>query len=194
MTTYNMLPPTAGPRHIRYESVLIRALSMSGAMPFESLQVADIGDVPIIPYNVRRSCDIITEYYRDIVKAGCTPLTMGGDHTLSYPILRAIKEKYGAVALIQVDAHLDLDLEMMGEPIAHGTPFRRALDENLIDPTKMFQIGLRGSMFVEEEIQEDFIEPQEMVYVWLSHTSCQLVLHVHVLTCPSMFTCLHTGH
>ncbi len=137
---------------------------MSGAMPYESLQVADIGDVPIVPYNIRRSCDIITEYYRNIVKAGCTPLTMGGDHTLSYPILRAIKEKYGAVGLIQVDSHLDLDREMMGEPIAHGTPFRRALDEGLIDPTKMFQIGLRGSLFVEEEIQEDFIEPQKMVY------------------------------
>ena len=137
---------------------------MSGAMPYESLQVADIGDVPIVPYNIRRSCDIITEYYRNIVKVGCTPLTMGGDHTLTYPILRAMKEKYGTVGLIQVDAHHDLQDNMMGEPIAHGTPFRRALDEGLIDPTKMFQIGLRGSLFVEEEIQEDFIEPQKMVY------------------------------
>ncbi|XP_064391222.1 guanidinobutyrase-like [Halichondria panicea] len=151
-----------GPRHIRYESVLIRALSMSGTMPFDSLQVADIGDVPIVPYNIQRSCDIITDYYNNILKADCTPLTMGGDHTLTYPILRAIKEKYGAVGLIQVDAHLDLEQEMMGEPIAHGTPFRRALDEELIDPTKMFQIGLRGSLYVEEEIQEEFVEPQKL--------------------------------
>ncbi len=139
-------------------------------MPFESLQVADIGDVPIVPYNIQRSCDIITDYYRNIVKAGCTPLTMGGDHTLTYPILRAIKEKYGAVGLIQVDAHLDLEQEMMGERIAHGTPFRRALDEELIDPTKMFQIGLRGSMYVQEEIQDDFVEPQKLVSAFTVHS------------------------
>ncbi len=140
---------------------------MSGTMPFDSLQVADIGDVPIVPYNIQRSCDIITDYYNNILKADCTPLTMGGDHTLTYPILRAIKEKYGAVGLIQVDAHLDLEQEMMGEPIAHGTPFRRALDEELIDPTKMFQIGLRGSLYVEEEIQEEFVEPQKLVSLFI---------------------------
>ncbi len=152
-----------GPRHIRYESVLIRALSMSGAMPFDSLQVADIGDVPIVPYNIQRSCDIITDYYNNVLKANCTPLTMGGDHTLTYPILRAIKEKYGAVGLVHIDAHHDLQDDMMGEPIAHGTPFKRALDEELIDPTKMFQIGLRGSMYSFEEIHDSYTGPQSMV-------------------------------
>lgn len=149
-----------GPRFIRVESALIRAVSMSGAMPFESLQVADIGDVPIVPYNLTRSVDIITDHYRCIYKAGCTPLTLGGDHTLTYPILRAVKEKYGAVGLIQVDAHHDLQDEMMGETIAHGTPFKRALDEGLVDPTKMFQIGLRGNMYNYTEIKEDFTSPQ----------------------------------
>ena len=143
----------SGPRSVRCESAIIRPLSASGADPFQSLQVADIGDVPVVPYNLIRSVDIITEYYRNIFKANCTPLTVGGDHTLTLPILRAAKEKYGAVGLIQIDAHLDLMDTMMGEKIAHGTPFRRALEEDCISPKKMFQIGLRGPLYGDSDIQ-----------------------------------------
>ncbi len=139
-----------GPRAIRNESVLIRYSNKTGALPFESLQVADIGDVPIVPYNMQRTIDIITEYFLKIMDANCIPLAMGGDHTMTYPILRAIKKKHGAVGLIQIDAHADLGDSMMGEKVAHGTPFMRAIEEELVDPRCMFQIGLRGSGYPEE--------------------------------------------
>lgn len=145
-----------GPRAIRHESASVRHISDVGAHPFESLQVADIGDVPVIPYNMQRTIDCITDYFLRIVEANCVPLAMGGDHTMSYPILRAIKRKHGTVGLIQIDAHQDLQDEMLGEKVAHGTPFRRALEENLVDPKYFVQIGLRGSMYesdMDEQIQ-----------------------------------------
>lgn len=136
-----------GPRAIRHESSLIRNVGATGACPFQSMQVADIGDVPVIPYNMQRSIDAITDYFLKIMTAGCVPLAMGGDHTMTYPILRAIKQRHGVVGLIQIDAHHDLQDEMLGEKVAHGTPFRRAIEEELIDPRHMVQIGLRGSMY-----------------------------------------------
>lgn len=81
-----------GPRAIRHESVVIRCISDVGACPFESLQVADIGDVSVVPYSMQRTIDSITEYFLRIMEANCVPLAMGGDHTMTYPILRAIKE------------------------------------------------------------------------------------------------------
>ena len=151
-----------GPRAIRQESAMIRFLNNLGANPFESLQVADIGDVPVIPFNMQRTVDAITKYFLKIMEADCVPLAMGGDHTMTYPILRAIKEKHGTVGLIQIDAHQDLQDEMLGEKIAHGTPFRRALEEELVDPKHFVQIGLRGSMY-ETDIEEQFRWPQEQV-------------------------------
>ena len=81
----------------------------------------------------------------------CIPLTLGGDHTLTYPILRAIAKKHGPVALIHVDAHADINDEMFGEKIAHGTPFRRAYDDGLLQNDKVFQIGLRGTGYSPED-------------------------------------------
>ncbi|XP_033119543.1 agmatinase, mitochondrial-like [Anneissia japonica] len=134
-----------GPRQIRMESPMIRLCNPdTGAAPFESLQVADVGDVNINVYNLQKSCVMICEYYKTLIANGCIPLTMGGDHTLTYPVLQAIADKYGPVGLVHVDAHNDTQDTMLGEKIAHGTPFRRAVDENLINPKKTIQIGLRG--------------------------------------------------
>ena len=80
-----------------------------------------------------------------IVADGCIPLTLGGDHTLSYPILRAVAHRHGPVALIHVDAHADISDTMFGEKLAHGTPFRRAFEAGCLKPDLVFQIGLRGS-------------------------------------------------
>lgn len=135
-----------GPRAVRNESPLIRYMGATGALPYESLQVADIGDVPIVPYNLQRSMLIITEYYERIMKANCIPLTMGGDHSLSYPILRAIQKKHGPVGLVQIDAHADFYDTLSGEKYANGTAFRRAVEDGLVDPKNIFQIGLRGSI------------------------------------------------
>ena len=142
-----------GPRAIRHESCMIRHSNMTGASPFESLQVADIGDVPIIPYSLSRTVDVITQYFTKIMATNCIPLAMGGDHTMTYPVLRAIKEKYGPVGLVQIDAHHDLTDTMMGEKVAHGTPFRRAIEEGLLDPKMVIQIGLRGTMYSNEHTE-----------------------------------------
>ncbi|OWY17786.1 agmatinase [Thioclava sp. JM3] len=135
-----------GPRQIRDESRMIRPYNMAtGAAPFEHLQVADIGDVPINLYDLKKSVEIIAEHYRGILAQDAIPLTLGGDHTLTWPILRAIKEKHGPVALIHVDAHSDTNADMFGETAAHGCPFRRAWEEDCLINDKVFQIGLRGT-------------------------------------------------
>lgn len=141
-----------GPRQIRQESCMLRPYNMAtGAAPFDSIQVADIGDVPINTFDLKKSVDIITDFYDGILKHNCIPLTLGGDHTLTYPILRSIAKKHGPVALIHIDAHADINDEMFGEKIAHGTPFRRAFDDGLLQNDKVFQIGLRGTGYSPED-------------------------------------------
>jgi guanidinobutyrase len=141
-----------GPRQIRQESCMLRPYNMAtGAAPFDSIQVADIGDVPLNTFDLKKSIDIITEFYNGILAHSCIPLSLGGDHTMTYPILRAIAKKHGPVALIHVDAHADINDEMFGEKIAHGTPFRRAYDDGLLQNDKVFQIGLRGTGYSPED-------------------------------------------
>lgn len=135
-----------GPRAIRSESVMLRSMNNdTGARPYESLQVGDVGDVNLNQYNLPQACKQIQQQFSKFVETGCKPLTMGGDHTISYPILQAIKEKHGPVCLIHIDAHTDLYGPFMGSEIHHGNPFMLAYTEKLIDPNKTIQIGLRGS-------------------------------------------------
>lgn len=135
-----------GPRQIRAESCMIRPYNMATrAAPFDRLQVADIGDVAINTFDLKKSVGIIEAAYDGILAHGAIPLTMGGDHTLTLPILRAMKKKHGPVALIHIDAHADINDEMFGEKIAHGTPFRRAVEEGLLACDRVTQIGLRGT-------------------------------------------------
>ena len=109
-----------GPRQIRAESCMIRPYNMATrAKPFESLQVADIGDVAINTFDLKKTVGIIEKAYDGILAHGCVPLTLGGDHTLTLPILRAMRKKHGPVAMIHVDAHADINDEMFGEKIAH---------------------------------------------------------------------------
>jgi guanidinobutyrase len=104
-----------------------------------------------------KSVDIIERHYRPILAAGWIPLTLGGDHTIALPILRAMKAQHGPVAMIHVDAHADVNPDMFGERIAHGTPFRRAVEEGLLQGDKVWQIGLRGSGYS----MEDFDWPRQ---------------------------------
>lgn len=141
-----------GPRQIRAESSLIRPYNMAtGAAPFDTLQVADLGDVAINTYSLDKSLPIITDFYQGVLAADCKPLTLGGDHTIALPILRALAARHGPVALVHVDAHADVNANMFGERIAHATPFRRAVEENLLDCHKVFQIGLRGSGYAADD-------------------------------------------
>ncbi len=135
-----------GPRAIRAESVLLRPYAMATrAAPFDSLQVADIGDVATNAYNLADSIRRIEAAYEPIVAGGCRPITLGGDHTITLPILRALRRRHGPLGLVHVDAHADVNDTMFGEKIAHGTPFRRAVEEGLLDCTRVAQIGLRGT-------------------------------------------------
>jgi guanidinobutyrase len=135
-----------GPRQIRQESAMLRPFNMAtGAAPFDHLQVADIGDVPINTFDLKKTVDIITGFYDDVLAHGTIPLTLGGDHTLTWPILRAMKKRHGPVALIHIDAHADINDTMFGEKVAHGCPFRRAWEDGCLQNDKVFQIGLRGT-------------------------------------------------
>jgi guanidinobutyrase len=141
-----------GPRQIRAESALIRPYNMAtGAAPFDTLQVADLGDVPINTYSLEKSLPIISAFYERVLAAACRPLTLGGDHTIALPILRAAAARHGPVALVHVDAHADVNDDMFGERIAHGTPFRRAVEEGLLQCDKVWQIGLRGSGYAADD-------------------------------------------
>lgn len=141
-----------GPRQIRAESLLIRPYNMySRAAPFDSIQVADIGDVPINTFDLKDSVARITPFYDELLSHDCIPLTLGGDHTLTYPVLRAVAAKHGPVALVHVDAHADINEHMFGEAIAHGTPFRRAYEDGLLDAEHVFQIGLRGTGYTADD-------------------------------------------
>jgi guanidinobutyrase len=143
-----------GPRAIRAESALLRPYNMAtGAAPFDALQVADLGDVPINTYSIAKSIDIIAAFYAEVLHAQCIPLTLGGDHTITLPILRAVAQRHGPVALVHVDAHADVNEEMFGEPIAHGTPFRRAVEEGLLQGDKVWQIGLRGTGYAADDFE-----------------------------------------
>jgi guanidinobutyrase len=141
-----------GPRQIRAESAMLRPFNMAtGAAPFDHLQVADIGDVPINTFDLKKTVDIITAYYNEVLSHGTIPLTLGGDHTLTWPILRAMKAKHGPVALIHIDAHADINDTMFGEKVAHGCPFRRAWEDGCLQNDKVFQIGLRGTGYSPED-------------------------------------------
>lgn len=141
-----------GPRQIRAESCMLRPYNMAtGAAPFDAINVADIGDVPINTFDLKRSVEIITAHYDKVLQHDCIPLTLGGDHTLTYPVLKAIAKKHGPVALIHIDAHADINDEMFGEKIAHGTPFRRSHDDGLLNSGMVYQIGLRGTGYSSDD-------------------------------------------
>lgn len=123
----------------------------AGTAPFEHLQVADIGDVAINTFNLAKTVEIIAARYAEILSQGAIPLTLGGDHTLTWPILRAMRDRHGPVALVHVDAHADVNEQMFGEKIAHGCPFRRAWEEQCLINDKVFQIGLRGGGYAMDD-------------------------------------------
>ena len=157
------------PRQMRDESRMLRPYNMATrAAPFDCLAIADYGDVPINTYNLLKSIDIITEFYDEVVDGDVKPFTMGGDHTIVLPILRALAKKYGPLAVVHIDAHTDINDMQFGEKIAHGTPFRRAVEENLVDPSKVVQIGVRGTGYA----ADDFDWPREQGFKVVQAEEC----------------------
>ncbi|WP_170390356.1 agmatinase [Ruegeria arenilitoris] len=144
-----------GPKQIRAESAMIRPYNMATfAAPFDSLQIADIGDLAINTFSLADSLRIIKESYDAILAQGVIPVAMGGDHSITLPILRAVAAKHGPVALVHVDAHADVNDEMFGERETHGTVFRRAYEEGLFVPDRTFQVGIRGSGYAASDFTE----------------------------------------
>ncbi|WP_372611053.1 agmatinase [Aquicoccus sp.] len=151
--TTNRPGPRHGPRQLRDASTMIRAQHpLSGLRPFEAVNCADLGDVGPNPADISESMERITTFYDRILDAGIVPLTAGGDHLTSLPILRAVaREK--PVGLVQFDSHTDLYRGYFGGTMyTHGTPFRRAVEEGLLDPKRMVQVGIRGTMYDSEDM------------------------------------------
>ncbi len=136
-----------GPRDIRVQSTLMRSINQStGIAPFELCKVADVGDaLPESPFELERSHKSIQNFFEKVVEAGVLPISAGGDHSISLPILRALA-KDEPVALVHFDAHCDTGGDYLGSKFHHGSPFRVAVEEGLIDPKKTIQIGIRGSL------------------------------------------------
>ncbi|MDP1724356.1 MAG: agmatinase [Alphaproteobacteria bacterium] len=145
-----------GPRQIREMSSFIRKMHhVSKIPPFLIARVGDCGDVPVNPMDSMDTMIKIENYYKDLSLANVKPLTAGGDHLMTLPILRGIAKsgilKNEPLGLIQFDAHSDtLDI-FFGSKYTHGTGFRRAIEENLLDPKRMVQIGIRGAIYDEDD-------------------------------------------
>jgi guanidinopropionase len=140
-----------GPREIRNASSLTRAIHhVTKINPFELCAVADVGDVMFSQvYDVEASMAEIEAFFSAIVKAGAAPLTAGGDHSISYPILKALGAER-PLHIVHIDAHTDTWDTFQGSKFHHGAPFRRAVEAGVIDPTSMIQIGIRGAQNVTE--------------------------------------------
>jgi guanidinopropionase len=142
-----------GPAQIRDMSRLIRQVNASSAIaPFDICNVADVGDAPQNALDLMDSIHQIQTFFATLHAAGVVPITAGGDHTITLPILRAIATD-GPVGCVHFDAHADTLDTLVGSKINHGTPFRRAVEEGILDPKRMIQIGLRGTRYSDEDIQ-----------------------------------------
>lgn len=150
--TTNRPGPRHGPRQLRDASTMIRAQhQVTGQRPFETVNCADLGDVGPNPADIQDSMARITAFYDRVRAAGIRPLTAGGDHLTSLPVLRALA-KDGPLGMIHFDSHTDLFHSYFnGTMYTHGTPFRRAVEEELLDPKRVVQIGIRGTMYDAED-------------------------------------------
>jgi agmatinase len=139
-----------GPREIRAQSSLIRSYSyFQKVAPFDRLNVADAGDIDAPPVSIEKCYEAVESGIAAI--AGARPLVIGGDHSITLPVLRALAKQHGPLGLVQFDAHIDTWDEYFGGKYFHGTPFRRAIEEGLVDGRRFIQVGIRGPMYGEDD-------------------------------------------
>ncbi|MFO1038723.1 MAG: agmatinase [Geminicoccaceae bacterium] len=152
--TTNRPGPRHGPRQLRDYSTMVRLLNQAtGLRPFHTARCADLGDSPVNPADVQDSLQRITGFYEKVKTKGIVPMSAGGDHLVSLPILRALAAD-GPVGMVHFDSHTDFyDSYFGGFRYTHGTPFRRAAEEGLLDPRRVIQIGLRGSSYDGEDVE-----------------------------------------
>ncbi|MGF0313364.1 agmatinase [Rhodococcus sp. IEGM1428] len=144
-----------GPNHIRQGSRLLRPYNpASDNYPFKRNQVADAGDLGVNPFDIKSAIETIESGARRLTDTGRTLLTIGGDHTIVLPLLRVQHAMHGPIAVVHFDAHLDTWDTYFGEPYTHGTPFRRAFEEGLVDTAHSMHIGLRGPLYSKVDLDE----------------------------------------
>lgn len=144
-----------GPEAIRRSSVLLRPANVYHKIrPTDYLDGVDGGDIMVIPGNTEKSHQHIMDHVKVWAENGAVPIVLGGDHSISLPELRAIASVHGPLSLVHFDAHGDTWDEYWGEKYTHGTPFRRALEEGIIDPSRSIQIGMRGTVYDPDDIHE----------------------------------------
>lgn len=146
--TTNRAGARHGPREVRNQSSLMRRVHhVSRIAPYDLARVADLGDIALAPMDIGAGLEVIEQAYTTLARAGVRPLSIGGDHLVTLPIFRGIARKQ-ALGMVHFDAHSDTnDSYFGGQRYTHGTPFRRAVEEGLLDPRRTVQIGIRGAVY-----------------------------------------------
>lgn len=145
-----------GPSHIRESSRLLRPYNPAqDVKPFAVQQVVDGGDIAVNPFDIAEALATVQSHAAKVLAEGAKLLTLGGDHTIALPLLRAMAEKHGPLAVVHFDAHLDTWDSYFGADYTHGTPFRRASEEGLLDRDACMHIGIRGPLYTANDLVED---------------------------------------
>jgi agmatinase/guanidinopropionase len=145
-----------GPRKIRELSLLLWGYNQAQSVfPTADLKIVDYGDVGVVPVDIKETMERISKEIRSILQEGAAVVALGGDHSVSLPLLRAHVARHGSLAVIHFDSHPDTwDWEYRGQPYSHGTPFRRAIEEELIDTSAYVQVGIRGPTSGRNDLSE----------------------------------------
>jgi agmatinase len=145
-----------GPAHVRESSRLLRPWNPALAVgPFTAQQVVDAGDIAANPFSIEQAVREIEDGARALLERAERLVTIGGDHTIALPLLRATAGRHGPVAVVHFDAHLDTWDTYFGAPITHGTPFRRASEEGLLDASGCIHVGIRGPLYSDVDLEDD---------------------------------------
>jgi agmatinase len=141
-----------GPREIRSESVLCRPYNPEvGINPFDHLAIGDTGDVDVNPISIEMTYGRVESRVSELIEKECLPLIIGGDHSISYPVMKTLAKRWGPLALVHIDSHSDLWDDYFGSRFAHGTMFRRALEDGILGKGSVIQIGIRGQLYAEDD-------------------------------------------
>ncbi len=145
-----------GPNHVRESSRLLRPYNpAANVSPFATQQVVDAGDIAANPFDIEEAISSIHKSYDQLSERAKKIVTIGGDHTITLPILRSLKAKHGAISVVHFDAHLDTGDSYFGADYTHGTTFRRASEEGLLDPEGCMHIGIRGPLYAAKDLTDD---------------------------------------
>ncbi|GGC89388.1 agmatinase [Tersicoccus solisilvae] len=145
-----------GANHVRESSRLLRPFNPAqDVSPFAAAQVADAGDLAVNPFDIEAALQTVDEGITALMADGARVVTIGGDHTIALPLLRANARRHGPVALLHFDAHLDTWDTYFGAAYTHGTPFRRAFEEGIIDTDALCHVGTRGPLYGTADLDDD---------------------------------------